>query len=228
MENVSAFYNALIAAKRNIKPPKKNKKAAYGRYADLEAILDAIEGPLADQGLVISQAVDMDVNGNPFLRTDLCHAETGITIDSKVPLLMKRENDPQALGGSITYARRYGITALLSIVADDDDDGNTSSGKNRDGTPKKPEGSPKKQKEQEVVDKVNEVFGSQSTLPDKMVDALFKEFTKAGFADGEVTKEVSAVIGREVKQVPELTEAEARTAVGHARKVAGGDAERLT
>jgi len=84
MQNVSAFYNALIAAKRNIKPPKKNKKAAYGRYADLEAILDAIEGPLADQGLVISQAVDMDVNGNPFLRTDLCHAETGITIDSKV------------------------------------------------------------------------------------------------------------------------------------------------
>jgi hypothetical protein len=33
-------------------------------------------------------------------------------------------NDPQKQGGSITYARRYQLCALLSIVAEDDNDGN--------------------------------------------------------------------------------------------------------
>ena len=65
-------------------------------------------------------------------------------------------------------------------------------------------------------------------LPPKMVDALIAEYKRAGFGESEIIPEVSAVIDREFKQISELTEAEARTAVGHARKVKAEDEDRLT
>lgn len=218
------LYAALLKAKRNISPPQKNRKAMYGRYADLDAVLTAVEGPLAAENLVISQSVVQNDTGSNFLRTSLYHTETGQGISSDVPLVSKDLNDPQKLGGSITYARRYGITALLSIVADDDDDGNTSAGKSRDGS--KPQGRPPgKGVSQE---RIQEVFSVERSIPNNIVEALVGEFKRADFSDSQIVPEIRALLGRDFGHLPQLTEAEARTAVGHARKVKRGDAERLS
>jgi hypothetical protein len=40
-----------------------------------------------------------------------------------------KKDDPQALGSSITYARRYSLQAILMINVEEDDDGNKASGK---------------------------------------------------------------------------------------------------
>lgn len=220
---MSELFKSILEAKRNITPPQKNRKAMYGRYADLEAILTAVEPALAEQGLVIVQTVTHS-EGSNYLRTSVVHVESGESISSDVPLVSKDDRDPQKLGGSITYARRYGITALLSIVADDDDDGNTSAGKNKDGTSVKKTGGPGKAVDQ---GKIEEVMKGGS-LPDRLVDALVNEFTRAGFDNSDIVPEVKAVLKRDFGQLSELTEAEARTAVGHARKVKGGDAKRVT
>jgi hypothetical protein len=37
------------------------------------------------------------------------------------------KHDPQGMRSATTYARRYGLSAILGIVTDDDDDGNASS-----------------------------------------------------------------------------------------------------
>lgn len=217
------LYTALLSAKKKISPPSKNKKAMYGKYADLEAVLQAVERPLADEGLVIVQS-GTSHEGQPYLQTRLVHVETGQELTSEIPLVSKDQNDPQKLGGSITYARRYGITALLSIVADDDDDGNTSSNKNRDGTKKQAGGTGKGV----TQDKIEEVFsGPKDALPEKLVEALLKEYKQAGFEDSKVIPEIRSLLNREFKQVNELTEAEARTAVGHARKIKSGEQEPL-
>jgi len=217
---MTELYEALLKAKRHISPPAKNRKAMYGKYADLESVLGSVERPLADEGLVLSQS-GVTVDGQPMLRTSLVHVKTGQVISSDIPLVSKNMNDPQQLGGSITYARRYGITALLSIVADDDDDGNTSAGKQADGKPKK--------KEPEVKpEQVQEALAVEQNIPNKLVDALIVEYQRAGFdKDREMIAEIRAVVGRDFKQLAELTEAEARAAAGHARKVKRGDAERL-
>jgi hypothetical protein len=55
----------------------------------------------------------------------LCH-ESGQFIASTYRLKPAKE-DPQGYGSALTYARRYGLAALLGIVADDDDDGNHAS-----------------------------------------------------------------------------------------------------
>jgi len=209
---MTELYTALLKAKQKINPPSKNRKAVYGRYADLEAVLQAVEKPLAEEGLVLVQS-GVFKEGVNFLETRLVHVKTGQSITSDIPLAAKDLNDPQKLGGSITYARRYGITAILSIVADDDDDGNTGAGKAKDGTPIAP---PKT-----GAAKLAEV------LPGKMVDALFREFQAAGFSEKEAVLEMRALLKREFKMVSELTEAEARAAVSHARKVKAGEAARL-
>lgn len=224
------LYTALLNAKRNIGTIAKNRKAAYGRYADLDAILSAVEPALADHGLVIVQRVELDDDKRPMLSTELVHVETAQSIQSLMPLLMKDPSNPQQLGGSMTYARRYGITALLSIVADDDDDGNTSAGKNRDGTPGRPQrqvqgNAPKKGVSQE---RIKEVFSVERNIPDNIVEALVGEFKRAEFSDSQIVPEIRALLGRDFGHLSQLTEAEARTAAGHARKVNRGDAERLS
>lgn len=220
------LYSALLEAKRNISPPGKNKKAMYGRYADLEAILTAVERPLADQGLVIIQS-GVSHEGKPYLQTRLVHSESGQEISSEIPLVSKDANDPQKLGGSITYARRYGITALLSIVADDDDDGNTSAGRNKDGG--KPKAKQEEPKGKAVTqEQIEDAFSVPDALPEKIVSALIQEFERAGLHGEEVLHEIRALLDRDFKQLSELTEAEARTAAGHARKVKRGDAVRLS
>ncbi|MEH2393859.1 MAG: ERF family protein [Nostoc sp.] len=41
-----------------------------------------------------------------------------------------RVNDPQKIGSALTYARRYSLCAILSVAADEDNDGNVAGQKN--------------------------------------------------------------------------------------------------
>ena len=89
-------------------------------YAPLDTILAAVRGPLADNGLAIVQTLD---EGD--LVTMLLHAE-GARIIGRTPL--PEAEGIQAFGSAITYLRRYSITALLGIAAEEDDDGNRGAG----------------------------------------------------------------------------------------------------
>ncbi|WP_058183578.1 ERF family protein [Mastigocoleus testarum] len=112
---------ALIKAKKNFKKISKDAVNPYfkSRYATLDAVLDATENALAEKGLTIVQVVE-----GYTLQTFLYH-ESGEFLQSNYPL--PETTDSQKLGAAITYARRYAICAMLSIIADEDDDGNHSS-----------------------------------------------------------------------------------------------------
>jgi hypothetical protein len=55
------------------------------------------------------------------LLTVLVHAETGERIESRYPVRCKDPQDPQKVGGAVTYARRYALLALLGLAPEDDD-----------------------------------------------------------------------------------------------------------
>jgi hypothetical protein len=57
----------------------------------------------------------------PVVVTTIYHAGTGDCIYGSYPLVSMDKNDPQKLGGSLTYARRYALLALLGIATEDDD-----------------------------------------------------------------------------------------------------------
>jgi hypothetical protein len=85
-------------------------------YASLPHIITEVSEPLEKAGLILSQFPNGD-----GLTTMLIHAETGEYISATYTLQVVRQNDPQAQGSAISYARRYAITSILNLAISDDD-----------------------------------------------------------------------------------------------------------
>ena len=100
------------AVKGSLNPHFKNK------YADLASVWEACRKPLADNGLSVVQTTGI-IDGSAVLITQLLHS-SGESIQGVTPLLMGKQ-DMQALGSAITYARRYGLAAIVGVAPEDDD-----------------------------------------------------------------------------------------------------------
>lgn len=115
MNNIN---QAFLEAQKKNKAVKKDGSNPFfhSRYATLQAVIDNVKENLNNVGLSILQPVMGDKVVTRLLFTD------GSTIeDGGTPIVCKVENDPQAQGSAITYARRYGLMSLLGLPADDDD-----------------------------------------------------------------------------------------------------------
>lgn len=89
------------------------------KYADLNAVREACLPVLNKFGISVLQPT-IQIEGKNFVKTILLH-ESGETIESLTEILFAKQNDPQAQGSGITYARRYGLQSLVNIGAEDDD-----------------------------------------------------------------------------------------------------------
>ena len=92
------------------------------RFVSLDAIVETVRPLLAKHGLAWSTLPCFGPNGEPALRYQLLHAPTGEALSDTMPLLLAKQ-DPQGQGSALTYGRRYSISAVLNLVADEDDDG---------------------------------------------------------------------------------------------------------
>jgi hypothetical protein len=94
------------------------------KYASLSSILEAIQIPLAESGLVFSQHPDKGE-----LTTILIHTESGQYMMSSYDIHPVKV-DPQGIGSAITYAKRYALCAILGLNVDEvDTDGNDQQSK---------------------------------------------------------------------------------------------------
>jgi hypothetical protein len=117
------IYSKILKAKKSFPSIKKESANPYfkSKYADLQTILEAVEGPLLDNGvLIVSQ-----INENT-VETALIDSENGERVSSYYDLTPGL--NAQGRGSEITYARRYQLQCLLNLVAEDDD-GNQASQK---------------------------------------------------------------------------------------------------
>ncbi len=125
IEGTIELTKDLIEAKKKFPPIVKNKSVKAGsftyEYADLPSILNAIEGPLAERGMVLTQPLKASESGGNIISTILRH-KSGAFIECSyhLPSVVKMQD----AGKDITYFRRYGICTLLCIMAEDDTDGN--------------------------------------------------------------------------------------------------------
>jgi hypothetical protein len=115
---VAALGELQNVAKNALNPHFKNK------YASLDAILDAVRPILTKHGLALSQEPLME-EGRAGVLTRVIHS-SGEARESTL-LLPVQQNTAQGIGSAITYARRYAISSILGIAADDDDDGQVAS-----------------------------------------------------------------------------------------------------
>lgn len=126
-ESIAKLMPALLKAQKAIASVKKDSKNPHlkSNYASIEAVIDAIKLALNDNDIVFIQPLSMD-NDKVTVVTRLIHI-SGEWIESRVALPpMQNKNDPQGLGGAITYARRYSLCSILGL-SQEDDDGNSSS-----------------------------------------------------------------------------------------------------
>jgi hypothetical protein len=116
---------ALAAAQGQIKGAAKDSQNPHfkNRYADLASVWDACRKALTDNGLSVAQFTQIHADAGTVLVTRLLHT-SGESVEGSTPLLMGKQ-DMQALGSAITYARRYGLAAMVG-VAPEDDDGNAA------------------------------------------------------------------------------------------------------
>ncbi len=123
------FAEAFCKLQSAIKPAIKDatNPAFRSKYADLGAVWEAVRGPLGDNGFGIIQAPQFE-GETMFLETILLH-QSGERMTSRYPLRPAKQ-DPQGFGSAITYAKRYAISAMLGVIADEDDDGNAASNGN--------------------------------------------------------------------------------------------------
>jgi len=152
------FFNLL----HDVKNPFKGDENPHfkSKFAGLASCLKTIKPALKENNFAIQQVVKQLESGGAVLQTNLIHISGKVVCDGGIPLVSKDANDPQKLGGSITYARRYGMCAMLGIVGDDDDDGNLSS---------KPDTSPK------ALERLKKDFSSdiEEAVDKSMLDELY-------------------------------------------------------
>ena len=125
-ETIGKLAEALAKAQGAMDNPARSAENPFfkSKYAPLSAITDAIRKPLSQNGLSYVQTVSMQ-SDIVMLTTRLMHM-SGEWIESAMPL--PHVGKPQELGSVMTYFRRYQLSAIVGITADDDDDGNEASG----------------------------------------------------------------------------------------------------
>ena len=93
---ITELARAMLKVQADLQPALKDRENTFShsRYATLNSVMDACREALIGNGIWLALMV--------------------------MPL---PKADPQGYGSALTYGRRYGLSALLGIVTEEDDDG---------------------------------------------------------------------------------------------------------
>lgn len=136
-DKVDELSKALLKFQEKVSPVKKNATADVMKagvkqydyqYATLDAIWEDIKPTLKECNLVVVQGGNGVAEGRILLATRVIHTESGQWIESELPI-SSNANSPQDDGKATTYGRRYGLSAILSLMTELDDDANPANAK---------------------------------------------------------------------------------------------------
>tara|TARA_R100000655_G_scaffold39820_1_gene75184 strand:+ start:14322 stop:14843 length:522 start_codon:yes stop_codon:yes gene_type:complete len=113
---MKTIYQKLAQAKSEIGAISKDSKNPFykSKYFDINQLLQHVEPVLEKYGLMIMQPI---IEGKVV--SLIIDVETGKDCRSEIQLTDER--DPQKIGSQISYFRRYTLSSLLSLQAEDDD-----------------------------------------------------------------------------------------------------------
>ena len=129
-EHINELATALSKCQGEITPAIKDSKNPFFKssYADLNSVWSVCREPLSKHGLAVIQTMDKDESGALVLVTTLAHS-SGQWIRSRSPIPLLKQ-DPQSMGSSLTYMRRYSLSAIVGVSTDADDDGEAAMNRN--------------------------------------------------------------------------------------------------
>lgn len=127
-ETIKEIAPALVSFNSEISKIEKDSENPYlkSKYASLDQIIESIRPVLSSNKLFVAQSPTTN-DGFVTVKTLVLH-ESGEWIESNGTTIKPPKNDPQGIGAGITYARRYDLSATLSLNVGEDDDGESLKG----------------------------------------------------------------------------------------------------
>lgn len=124
--DITELAGALAKAQAEMKPAAQSGKNPHFKstFATLQDVWEAATPALHQHGLSVVQSTEAQDDAGLTVVTMLLHA-SGQWMRGEVRMPLAKA-DAQAVGSAISYGRRYGLAAMLGIVADEDDDGNAA------------------------------------------------------------------------------------------------------
>ena len=118
--SIAALTAALAKAQGEIAGASKDKANPFFKssYADLASVWGACRAPLSKNALAVLQPSFAD--GTRVTVTTILAHSSGEFIESDLTMVAA-QNTPQGIGSCITYARRYALSSLVGVAAEDDD-----------------------------------------------------------------------------------------------------------
>ncbi len=112
---------ALAKAQSEIKGAKMGNVNPFFKsgYANLHTVIESSFPFLSKYGLSVIQGNDENGKGTFYVTTMLLH-ESGQWIKSKLKMPVEKPT-AQSVGATITYARRFALSAMVGIAQYDDD-----------------------------------------------------------------------------------------------------------
>jgi hypothetical protein len=200
---------ALAAFQAEMPVVSKTKRNNFGTYADLAGVTEAAMPLLSKHGLSFTSKPKVTPQG-VVLRGVLRHTSG----EKDVGTLPVHGNQPQQIGSSLTYMRRYLLGCLTGIVTEDDDDGAAAQKTRARKAADAPQDAPQDAAE---APPATRRMSRPTSSPDESLSAaqrtaLHVAFNEIGIADRDQRLAYTAErIGHSVKSSNELTRAEAST-----------------
>lgn len=117
--NKSLIEEKLANVRKKMPKLKKDTKGYNYKYSDLNQLLEVLNPLLEKEGLLLKQPIITNGNVN-ILSTEISlvnNADAVVTSQMALPTF----EDMQAIGSSVTYARRYTLQSLIGAASQDDD-----------------------------------------------------------------------------------------------------------
>jgi len=126
-----SIYAKLLKVQEEIGAISKTSKNPFfkSKYFDINKLIEVVNPILSKHGVLLLQPID-----NNKVISELIDAETGDNVSSSLEL--PNLTDPQKIGSAISYYRRYTLSSLLGLQAEDED-GNDLKAKPRPIAPPK-------------------------------------------------------------------------------------------
>jgi len=124
-EQVDEIAKALVAAQLSMKAALKDAKNPHlkNKYADLAAVREAVLPAFLAQGIAVTQGAAIGQAGYVAVVTQFTHI-SGQWMRSRVEVPYQEQkgtNIAQAYGSALSYARRYALSSMACVIAEDDD-----------------------------------------------------------------------------------------------------------
>ena len=182
-DEINELAGAFAKAQADLPAVPKRGKGQVGTakttYATLDDVIDTVRGPLSENGLSFTQMLDTAADG-PALTTMLLHS-SGQWMASSTPIDAmdgnRGTNAMQAFGSTLTYLKRYALSAMLGVTTDEDDDGSAAR-KPPQRPPAKPKGPPQTKPPHWIDDETTRkrfwAWAAEKGLNDEDVHAALK------------------------------------------------------